>query len=304
MKNAVPVSYSDYLIEHRSGLFVDYYFHSENSGRIGTVPHSHASGEFILCCLGSSVFITGDRLFPLRAPYIIYCPPHVVHEQTNEYPLEYSRYNMLLPPSDSYTQYGDMLRTCFAFELAPEAFDRLEAVMSLICRFYHTNNPAFLPDTDLSETQRETLSDVRRRQLLLLFLDELYPIYGKYANKTADIDRCSYISDVKEYIAAHYASKLTLNGIAEQFYISRAKLTHDFREVLKMSVCDYITRVRLNQSKLLLNGNRPIAEIADLCGFSSASHYISVFVQYNDVTPAAFRAQISRIQLQSNNPKI
>ena len=77
--------------------------------------------------------------------------------------------------------------------------------------------------------------------------------------------------------------------MSREFFISRTKLTRDFRAALGMSVSDYITAVRINRSKIFLDENRSVAETALLCGFSSSSHYIGVFAKLTGRTPAEFR---------------
>ena len=72
---------------------------------------------------------------------------------------------------------------------------------------------------------------------------------------------------------------MNIDTLSREFFISRTKLTRDFRAALGMSVSDYITAVRINRSKIFLDENRSVAETALLCGFSSSSHYIGVFAK-------------------------
>ena len=101
-----------------------------------------------------------------------------------------------------------------------------------------------------------------------------------------------YIDDLCDYIRAHYAEKLNLNKLADHFFISRAKLTHDFREAVDMSVGDYITAIRISRSKILLQEDLSLAEVAQRCGYSSSGYFIKCFERFCGITPAKYREQI------------
>lgn len=65
-----------------------------------------------------------------------------------------------------------------------------------------------------------------------------------------------------------------------------------FRKVAQMSPMDFIRLCRIRQAKQLLldDSARPIAEIAQICGYPSVSYFIKRFKEIEGVTPAAYRA--------------
>ena len=268
------------------------------------IPHFHNTNEIVLAVSGRSISICGDEVLHLNAPYIIHYPVGVVHEQMNESAVPYLRYCFSIDPSyiESETSSGAARIPCgfFGFELTQDEFARLDELARLLLRFcYFTTKlspndarditNSLLPTADIPEPRREALSKSRLRHLLTLFLDELAPIAER--RKTPEIPkRLEYIRDVCKFISEAYGSKLTLDMLSEKFYISRTKLTRDFRLVMNMSFCDYLTMVRISRSKQLLEEtSESVAEIAYRCGFSSASHFIETFRRFNNCTPSEFR---------------
>lgn len=77
---------------------------------------------------------------------------------------------------------------------------------------------------------------------------------------------------VTSYIHRHYASELSLEYLADKFFISPYYLSHQFRRVTGFSLINYIqiTRVR-NAQQLLLYTDMKIADITTSCGFTSFS---------------------------------
>lgn len=268
------------------------------------IPHFHNTNEIVLAVSGRSISICDGKVLHLNAPYIIHYPIGIVHEQMNESAVPYLRYCFSIDPSyfDGETSYGIAGLPCgfFGFELTGSEFERLNEYAKLMLRFCYnkqkqTNADARgerdmpLPTDDIPEPRREALSKSRLRHLLTLFLDELAPIAER--RKTPETPkRLEYIRDVCKLIGEEYGSKLTLDMLSERFYTSRTKLTRDFRRMMNMSFCDYLTMVRISRSKQLLEEtSESVAEIAYRCGFSSASHFIETFRRFNNCTPSEFR---------------
>ena len=95
---------------------------------------------------------------------------------------------------------------------------------------------------------------------------------------------------VTSYIHRHYASELSLEFLAEKFFISPYYLSHQFRRVTGFSLINYIqiTRVR-NAQQLLLYTDMKIADITTSCGFTSFSQFNRVFNKFCHTSPSQFR---------------
>ena len=95
---------------------------------------------------------------------------------------------------------------------------------------------------------------------------------------------------VTSYIHRHYASELSLEYLADKFFISPYYLSHQFRRVTGFSLINYIqiTRVR-NAQQLLLYTDMKIADITTSCGFTSFSQFNRVFNKFCHTSPSQFR---------------
>ena len=95
---------------------------------------------------------------------------------------------------------------------------------------------------------------------------------------------------VTSYIHRHYASELSLEYLAEKFFISPYYLSHQFRRVTGFSLINYIQITRVcNAQQLLLYTDMKIADITTSCGFTSFSQFNRVFNKFCHTSPSQFR---------------
>ncbi len=95
---------------------------------------------------------------------------------------------------------------------------------------------------------------------------------------------------VKEYLDEHYASKITLDMLAERFYINKFYLTRIFKEQFGESVTGYLLQVRITKAKQYLRfTDKPIEAIAHECGMHDANYFSRMFKKVEGTTPGEFR---------------
>ncbi|MEM9111432.1 MAG: helix-turn-helix domain-containing protein [Planctomycetota bacterium] len=100
------------------------------------------------------------------------------------------------------------------------------------------------------------------------------------------------VTKAMRYIADHCRQTLRVEDLAGALSTSRRTLERRFEEVVGRSVYSEIARLRAEYVKRqLLETDRPLAAIAQECGFSSASHFTRFFSKLVGMTPSAFRKQ-------------
>lgn len=123
--------------------------------------------------------------------------------------------------------------------------------------------------------------------LTLLFLNQKH---NQYTNKSEMTPMEEKIYSVTSYIHSHYSEDLSLDALAQNFYISSCYLSHQFKNVTGFTLTDYIqmTRVR-NIQALLINTQMPITQAALSCGFASFSQFNRVFQKHIGMSPSQYR---------------
>ena len=100
------------------------------------------------------------------------------------------------------------------------------------------------------------------------------------------------LQEIKDYLDAHYGEKITLDALAEQFYINKFYLTRVFKEQFGQTVTGYLMQLRITQAKRLLRfSDKNIEVIAQECGMSDANYFSRIFKKVEGTTPGQYRRQ-------------
>jgi len=93
------------------------------------------------------------------------------------------------------------------------------------------------------------------------------------------------ILGIMEYIHKHLAEDLSIDQLAEQFYLSKYHMMRLFRAETGQSVYGYITHRRLIQARELISGGMPATQAAFRCGFGSYSSFTRAYGKQFGSTP-------------------
>ena len=148
--------------------------------------------------------------------------------------------------------------------------------------------------------QEETTpeSDAIRKMLLATLLLELKEMCKQQQAQGGENGRVSnhIVDQIQAYIAEHYAEKLTLTGIASQFYISPYYLSRLFKKSINLSLIEYINGVRIKAAQNLIEkSNESISDIAEKTGFLTTAHFRRVFKDATGLSPQQYRQYYKRV---------
>lgn len=98
------------------------------------------------------------------------------------------------------------------------------------------------------------------------------------------------VVEVQRYIDAHLGDKISLTELAAKAGLSRAWFAHNFKLGTGMSAHQFLNHRRVEAARhLLRDSNLDLAAIAQNVGFSSQSHFTSVFRSIAGCTPGQYR---------------
>ena len=107
------------------------------------------------------------------------------------------------------------------------------------------------------------------------------------------------IAAVIDYIENHLDGKLELETVAEAVHYSKYHLHRLFTETVGMTIHDYVQRRQLTEAaKLLVFSDKPIIEIAFICGYESQQSFSLAFKAMYKSPHAEYREERSFYPLQ------
>lgn len=97
---------------------------------------------------------------------------------------------------------------------------------------------------------------------------------------------------VKEYLDTHFTERITLDALAEHFYINKFYLTRVFKEQFGQSITNYLLQLRITQAKRMLRfSDHSIESVAAECGLQDANYFSRLFKKIEGITPGEYRRQ-------------
>ncbi|MBO5220244.1 MAG: helix-turn-helix domain-containing protein [Clostridia bacterium] len=271
-KNFFYISYLNYDSEKYPGVK-------------GSRRHKHNVAEIVFATEGSSLVSCGDTVRRVNAPYIVYCPAEMPHQQDNSACTSYTRWCFPIFLSDIGEAAG-LPNQFLAVELNDFQCRQFAIYAEALYTFWGCREYE-LPSKQQNTSPHDLL---RLKYLLLLFLNDLRPLIPDAVSS-----KSTYINDVCLFITEHRREPLLLDDIAKRFFVGRTTLTGAFRREMGMSVGEFITTVRVNHAKALLQENLTLADIAEQCGFSSVSYFIKVFIRHTGLSPTRYRAALEEL---------
>lgn len=270
--------------DYGSGLYA--HFMRSPRGYAHAVYHVHPHWELYFCPspIEQITFINGQTI-TYTQPLGILCPPFTHHGTSVDPSVQPFYHDVFYFGEDFLAELGDRYFSLSSFAQSSACFFLLgEAQAEQLMQ--------------LSE-QIRSASTIEQKLLFAVFFHRLCALcpederhYIGQAN--------SYIQDVMRYIVDHLAEPLTGASIAAEFYISRNKLSADFKQFTNTTLHQFIVTLRFERAKGLLRKNEPLGnrEIAQQCGFENEYYFYEFFKKQTGMTPREYNKQQKARQAQ------
>lgn len=153
-----------------------------------------------------------------------------------------------------------------------------------------------------------TISD---RALMISLIYELIDILKHGYMKELDItdihskkeELSLRLSQITEYITSHSHTKISLNDLADELYLSPQYLSKFIKKNLNSNFSTYLTQIRLkNAVNSLENTDTSITLIALDCGFSNLTSFNRIFKAEYLMSPTAYRNNFKKNLIQEPQP--
>lgn len=119
-------------------------------------------------------------------------------------------------------------------------------------------------------------------------------------NKTSIATRANSdrLVPVLQYIKKNLHNSISLNILADLAYMAIPSFCRFFKGRMGVSPLQYISEERMERArKLLIELDKPVYEIAGLCGYNSDSHFCKLFKAHSGISPYQYRSKLRSVLL-------
>lgn len=99
------------------------------------------------------------------------------------------------------------------------------------------------------------------------------------------------VLDIMDHINTNLTQNLTIDSIAQHFYISKYHMMRSFKEETGYTILDYLMMKRMVLAKKLIENGTPLTEVAFDCGYNGYSTFYRAFKKFYGKSPTDYIKQ-------------
>lgn len=121
----------------------------------------------------------------------------------------------------------------------------------------------------------------------------------KYQDPSTDV-----VEQAKKYIVEHITEDLSLEELADRFYLSQYYFSRIFKNKTGENLIDYIVRCKMDYAmELLRNKKYKVYEISNMVGYKSNRYFTRIFKNHTGYTPNAYRGLMTNQTAEGGEPQ-
>ena len=136
---------------------------------------------------------------------------------------------------------------------------------------------------------------------ILVLINRLAERMGRDTEPRTQTD--SVVYRVLSYINEHYSEDLSLDFLANKFFISKYHLSREFNRLVGTSVYRYIIQKRLVMAKQMMSNGIPSATVYQHCGFGDYSNFYRAFKAEYQISPREFVESLRKAEVTLDSPR-
>jgi len=98
------------------------------------------------------------------------------------------------------------------------------------------------------------------------------------------------VHDAQDFVANNLATPFTIDDVADNVNMSARNLTRLFKKTTGITIGDYLSKLRVEQSVHLLGEGHTMKYVTTMCGLSSTNQLRTILKKYEDVLPADYNS--------------
>ncbi|MBR3020550.1 MAG: AraC family transcriptional regulator [Clostridia bacterium] len=264
------------------------YSHKISSRPTGTYAvHDHPFYEMVYVVSGQVDFFIAGHVYPIGSGTLLTFPPGVRHGVLVRTDAPYERYTLHFDPRVLSMERRRLLLSAMPADLLGVV--PVEQGENAVWR--NMESSGVIQVLEAMETLRAVEQD-KLTELIPIYVEAvLAALIPRAARERAAPGAIRRPLGQKEQIVSwvdqHYTEAISLDSLAERFYLSKGYLSALFRQATGSSLKDYVRARRMAHVQLLLSSGVPAAQAAARVGFGDYTTFYRAYVRTFGHAPSA-----------------
>ncbi|MBP5490694.1 MAG: helix-turn-helix domain-containing protein [Lachnospiraceae bacterium] len=249
-----------------------------------TYYHSHSILEIAYILSGKGQYLIDGVTYDVKQGDLLVCNPGVMHQ------------SIITNPSDPTLEFVAGITDLHFLNMEPNSLTLPNGpVLSLsneVKREISRCCYEIIDENMAPQSGRYYLVQAQMMKILIL-------LYRAVAEKPRDevvgvpfesYSKSYVVQKIIQYLKSNYSQHISLDGIAQNMYLSPVYISKIFKEKTGDSPINYLIQIRLAKAKEMLEENRgSIRTIAAQVGYDDVYHFSKLFKKYYGVSPLYYR---------------
>jgi YesN/AraC family two-component response regulator len=253
--------------------------------------HDHDFTEFTYILSGKGKYLVDGKTVDVEAGDVIMCNPGVKHKNI--------LVNTKEPTVEFFAGFTD-----FHFKNMPENSIILKDESCVL----HTTALAkqeisrhcyeMIAENDAGQVGKYFMLKAHLMQILLIILREIIEVEAddQKSYNFESYNKSYAVKRIINYLNENYESKISLDKIAHNMYLSPVYISKIFKEETGESPINYLIKIRLEKAKDILanSDSGSIKSIANSVGYEDVYHFSKLFKKYYGISPLYFKKTVNK----------
>ena len=244
-------------------------------------PHFHEDIEILLSLSAGGNFLIGNELYSIEERSLFLFNEATLHKSVSNF--AYTRYVLHLSPrvlQEFSTQQSDLISFLRKRKVRNKILNK-EQTAELLQKFQRLEK-GHAPDF---------CSDIQELVLLLDLLTSVFVLF-ETPDEGVPVRKINQdftsITPILNYIQENISEPLTLDDLADRFFINKYHMCHIFKEATGFSVMEYIINCRILKARELLRQGLRVQDVGERVGFQNNAHFIRTFSNLTGISPKRY----------------
>lgn len=249
-------------------------FHLKDIAKREYVYHYHDFDKIIFFLSGKVNYIIEGKTYELKPYDIVFVNRNEIHKPEVDFSVPYERYVLYISTEflERYKTEEYSLRECF------EKANREKANVIQVSAVQNTKLMQNIRELENTLKQEEFAGELYGKLLFLQFIIQL--------NRACEEEKTRYshstqynqkIVDILDYINENLYKELSINKIADTFFVSKYHMMRQFKEETGYTMHQYITEKRILAARDMILNGVPATKASLECGFQDYSTFSRAF---------------------------